>query len=92
VENAIRHGIAHCENDGVLEASAVRDGSSIRLLVRDTGPGAGKVLQSGSGIGLRNTRERLAHFYRNNFLMKAAPLATGGFDVAITIPYESRPR
>ena len=92
VENAIRHGITHCENDGVLEASAVRDGSSLRLLVRDTGPGAGKVLQSGSGIGLRNTRERLAHFYRNNFLMKAAPLATGGFEVAITIPYESRPR
>jgi signal transduction histidine kinase len=92
VENAIRHGIAHCENDGVLEASAVRDGSSLRLLVRDTGPGAGKVLPSGSGIGLRNTRERLAHFYRNNFLMNAAPLATGGFEVAITIPYESRPR
>ena len=92
VENAIRHGIAHCENDGVLEASAVRDGSSLRLLVRDTGRGAGKALPSGSGIGLRNTRERLAHFYRNNFLMKAAPLATGGFEVAITIPYESGPR
>jgi signal transduction histidine kinase len=92
VENAIRHGIAQCENDGVLEASAVRDGSSLQLVVRDTGPGAGKALPSGSGIGLRNTRERLAHFYRNNFLMKAAPLATGGFEVAITIPYESGPR
>jgi LytS/YehU family sensor histidine kinase len=92
VENAIRHGIAHCENDGVLEASAVRDGSSLRLLVRDTGPGSGKALPSGSGIGLRNTRERLAHFYSNNFLMKAAPLATGGFEVAITIPYESGSR
>jgi sensor histidine kinase YesM len=88
VENAIRHGIAHCENDGVLEASAVRDGSTLRLLVRDTGPGPGQTLPSGSGIGLKNTRERLAHFYRNNFLMKAEPLATGGFEVAITIPYE----
>ena len=28
VENAIRHGIAHCENDGVLETSATRDGAS----------------------------------------------------------------
>src|SRR6202034_404315 len=26
VENAIRHGIAHCENDGVVEASAKLDG------------------------------------------------------------------
>jgi sensor histidine kinase YesM len=92
VENAIRHGIAHCENDGVLEASAVRDGSSLRLLVRDTGPGTGKAQPSGSGIGLRNTRERLTHFYRSNFLMRAEPLATGGFEVAITLPYESSPR
>jgi sensor histidine kinase YesM len=92
VENAIRHGIAHCENDGVLKASAVRDGCFLRLLVRDTGPGGGKTLPSGSGIGLRNTRERLTHFYRNNFLMKAGPLATGGFEVAITIPYESNQR
>jgi len=98
LENAIRHGIAHCENDGVLEASAVRDGSSLRLRVRDTGPGSdtgfglGKAQPNGSGIGLRNTRERLAHFYRNNFLMNAGPLATGGFEVAITIPYESSAR
>jgi LytS/YehU family sensor histidine kinase len=92
VENAIRHGIAHCENDGVLEASAVRDGSSLRLLIGDSGPGLEKTQANGSGIGLRNTRERLAHFYRNNFLMKAEPLATGGFEVAITIPYETSPR
>jgi hypothetical protein len=88
VENAIRHGIAHCENEGMLQASAVREGSSLRLLVRDTGPGVGKTQAAGSGIGLRNTRERLTHFYRNNFLMKAEPLAAGGFEVAITIPYE----
>jgi signal transduction histidine kinase len=92
VENAIRHGIAQCEYDGVLEASAVREGSSLRLLVRDTGPGLGKTQTNGSGIGLRNTRERLVHFYRNNFSMKAGPLASGGFEVAITIPYESRPQ
>jgi LytS/YehU family sensor histidine kinase len=92
VENAIRHGIAHCENDGVLEASAVRDGSNLRLLVRDTGRGLGHSLPCGSGIGLRNTRERLTHFYRSNFLMKAEPLAAGGFEVAITIPYESGER
>ena len=76
----------------MLKASAVRDGCFLRLLVRDTGPGGGKTLPSGSGIGLRNTRERLTHFYRNNFLMKAGPLATGGFEVAITIPYESNQR
>ena len=92
VENAVRHGIAHCENDGLLQASATREGASLRLLIRDTGPGPGKTVPGGSGIGLRNTRERLAHFYRDNFLMKAEPLAAGGFEVAITIPYEPRQR
>jgi signal transduction histidine kinase len=92
VENAIRHGIAHSENDGILEASATREGSSLHLVVRDTGPGLGKTPSNGSGIGLRNTHERLTHFYRDNFLMKAQPLAMGGFEVAITIPYEPSKR
>jgi LytS/YehU family sensor histidine kinase len=92
VENAIRHGIAHSENDGILEASATREGASLHLVVRDTGPGLGKTPSNGSGIGLRNTHERLTHFYRDNFLMKAQPLAMGGFEVAITIPYEPSKR
>lgn len=88
VENAIRHGIEHCENDGLVEASARRDGSLLHLRVRDSGRGLNGRPQIGHGIGLKNTRERLAHFYQNEFAMKAQPLATGGFEVAITIPYE----
>ena len=37
VENAIRHGIEHCENDGLVEASARRNGSLLHLRVRDSG-------------------------------------------------------
>lgn len=91
VENAIRHGIAHCESDGIVEASARKDGSMLRLEVRDTGLGQRSGPKPGNGIGLRNTRERLEHFYPGAFDMQAAPLAAGGFQVAITIPYE-RPR
>jgi signal transduction histidine kinase len=88
VENAIRHGIAHCEDDGVVEASARREGNRLRLEVRDTGSRINGHAQPGNGIGLRNTRERLAHFYQEAYDMKAHPLNTGGFEVAITIPYE----
>jgi len=88
VENAIRHGIAHCESSGVVEASARREGSLLHLEVRDTGSGANGHSMPGNGIGLKNTRERLTHFYRNAYDMKAHPLETGGFKVAITIPYE----
>lgn len=88
VENAIRHGIARCENEGLVEASAVRDGDRLHVRVRDTGPGLMYTPQNGHGIGLSNTRERLEHFYRDGYKMSAQPLSTGGFEVAITIPYE----
>jgi len=88
VENAIRHGIARCENEGLVEASVRCDGRSLHLCVRDTGSGSGEHQQAGHGIGLKNTRERLTHFYREEYEMKAGTLRSGGFEVAITIPYE----
>jgi LytS/YehU family sensor histidine kinase len=88
VENAIRHGIARCEHDGLVEASAIREGDELHVRVRDTGPGPIYTQPNGHGIGLNNTRERLDHFYRGGYKMKAQPLSTGGFEVAITIPYE----
>ena len=88
VENAIRHGIAHCENNGMVEATARREGNLLRLEVRDTGSRMLGHVKPGNGIGLKNTRERLAHFYREAYDMVARPLEQGGFEVAITIPYE----
>jgi sensor histidine kinase YesM len=88
VENAIRHGIARCEHYGLVETSAIRDGDELHLRVRDTGSGIMYAPQNGHGIGLSNTRERLNHFYHDGYKMKAQPLSTGGFEVAITIPYE----
>lgn len=88
VENAIRHGIAHCEDNGVVEATARRQGNRLRLEVRDSGSRINGYSKPGNGIGLKNTRERLAHFYQEAYDMVARPLETGGFEVAITIPYE----
>jgi signal transduction histidine kinase len=48
-----------------------------------------RVQPDGHGIGLKNTRERLAHFYPGRFAMTAGPQEAGGFEVAITIPYEA---
>jgi LytS/YehU family sensor histidine kinase len=89
VENAIRHGIANCESEGMVEASATRNGDLLHVLVRDTGPGRISAQPNGHGIGLKNTRERLAHFYPAGYQMEAQPLHSGGFEVSITIPYES---
>jgi signal transduction histidine kinase len=109
VENAIRHGIAQCENEGYIETSARREGNHLRLEVRDNGPGlksgsyttglnqsglsasrsnGNRTSHSGFGIGLANTRERLTHFYQENYDLTIHEPESGGFEVAITIPYE----
>ena len=88
VENAIRHGIAHCEDNGWIETSAQRVGARMRLQVRDNGPGINGGSTSGFGLGLSNTKERLAHFYQDDYEFRAFQPESGGFQVSITIPYE----
>ncbi len=90
IENAIRHGIAHCENVGCIETSAKRVGGRVHLQVRDNGPGLNGRLHPGFGIGLNNTRERLVHFYQDNYELRAGQPESGGFEVLITIPYERK--
>src|SRR5580692_3713063 len=88
VENAIRHGIAQCEDSGWIETSAQRVGTRMRLQVRDGGRGVSGTSASGFGLGLSNTKERLAHFYPNDYELRAFQPESGGFHVSITIPYE----
>jgi hypothetical protein len=88
VENAIRHGIAHCEENGWIETSAQRIGTRMCLQVRDNGAGRNGGSAGGFGLGLSNTKERLAHFYQNDYEFRAFQPESGGFQVSITIPYE----
>lgn len=87
VENAVRHGITPFEMGGTIEAHIHRLGDQLHLQVRDSG-GIPKAPTSGHGIGLHNTRERLAHFYPEAHQFSAGPLPDGGFEVTICIPYE----
>jgi hypothetical protein len=88
VENAIRHGIARCEHEGCIETSAKRVGSRMQLQVRDNGPGLNGKPHPGFGVGLLNTKERLSHFYQENYELHTSQPESGGFEVSITIPYE----
>jgi len=88
IENAIRHGIAQCENEGCIETSATRVGARLQLRVRDNGPGPNGKSHPGFGVGLSNTRERLTHFYQDDFEFRSSPRDAGGFEVSINIPYQ----
>ena len=88
VENAVRHGIARCEDNGYIETSARKIGSRMQLQVRDNGPGLNGRSHPGFGLGLSNTQDRLNHFYPNDYELRAFQPESGGFEVSITIPYE----
>jgi len=88
VENAIQHGIAPMEAGGLIETCVKRVGEKLWMQVRDNGSGSAGTETKGHGIGMQNTRERLAYFYPGSHEFSAAPLAAGGYEVTIQIPYE----
>ncbi|HVG28233.1 MAG TPA: histidine kinase [Pyrinomonadaceae bacterium] len=93
VENSIRHGIAPLEAGGRVEVSARREGGALLLRVSDDGaglPGADGLnggAASNGGVGLANTRARLAQLYgaAHRFELRRQP--AGGTAVSLTIPF-----
>ncbi len=58
------------------------------MQVRDNGGGPINSDTKGYGIGMQNTRERLAYFYPDAHKFDAVAPPTGGYEVTIQIPYE----
>ena len=90
VENALRHGIAQTRGPGRVEISAKRDNGSLRIRVRDNGPGLAAITRQDDGLkeglGLSNTRARLEQLYgaAHRFELENAP--GGGLLVTLEIP------
>lgn len=85
VENAITHGIAPSAQAGTLAVRAARVGDDLLLEVCDSGPGVdSRAATPRSGIGLSNTRVRLASLYGAHHSFE---LVNGqGFTVRLLIP------
>jgi two-component system, LytTR family, sensor kinase len=91
VENAIRHGVAPRISGGRVEVTARREGSALRLRVRDTGVGLppGWQFERHAGVGLRNVTSRLEPLYGQKDLLRIGPAENGGVEVDITLPIRS---
>jgi hypothetical protein len=96
-ENAIVHGIAPVTGPGELTLRAVRRNGDLLLEVSDTGPGFsmgervdGEGRERGrasSGIGLANTRARLAQLYGERSSLSWSDGPRGGARVQVTLPF-----
>ena len=91
VENAIRHGIAPRSSPGLIEIEAERRNSTLRIQVRDNGPGLPSHRTSENmfkkGLGLANTEKRLEQLYGAAHLFDLRDHPDGGLVVTLEIPF-----
>jgi two-component system LytT family sensor kinase len=91
VENAVRHGLGQSEEAVTIEVGATTANGSLALVVTDDGPGLLSPRSGHSGIGLANTRTRLARLYGDSARLVVEPSAGRGVRVTITLPIRTVP-
>lgn len=93
IENAIKYAVAPAIDGGTLRICAKLKGEDrLQLALTDNGPGMPDinhiVSQSGSGVGIANTKERLAQIYDEDHLLKLENVEPTGLKITIEIPLE----
>jgi signal transduction histidine kinase len=93
VENALHHGIAQHAGAGRIDITAARAVETLALRVSDNGPGMqpGRRPFPKEGIGLANTRDRLAQLYGSAQTLELRSGEDGGFQVTVRIPWHLAP-
>lgn len=92
VENAIRHGLAQRVTATLLRIEARREGDELVIRVIDDGPGpGGGGAEWSEGVGLGNTRERLATLYGDKASLELRSTPEGGTAAIVRMPYRELP-
>ncbi len=92
VENAVRHGIACHRGPGCLaiRVSRANEGERIEIAVTNSGPAGDRPAPArGNGVGLQNTRQRLAELYHGAASLELRRLPGGGATATIGLPLRS---
>ncbi len=86
VENAIQHGLEPLREGGSVVISAHAQDGRLRVVVSDTGRGFGETI--GAGVGLANTRERLAALYGDAAKLTLESNSPHGVIATIEVPLD----
>lgn len=88
LENAIRHGIEKQGTAGHIAVRAMRVADQLHVVTADNGPGfTADPCLGADGIGLSNTRARLAQLYGSAAELRAEMGARAGAIVTMILPY-----
>jgi len=89
VENSIKYAVSQSIHGGSIAVAASIDTGCLELQVADDGPGLdlrhGR-LPKGGGVGLTNTRERLAQVYGDKQSFRLSTTEPHGLTITICIP------
>lgn len=86
VENAIRHGVSAVPGPASIRIAAVVADGFLVITVSDDGPGFPAGPSRPAGIGLANTRARLAQLYGDEGSLTLGPGGARGAAVSLRIP------
>lgn len=84
VENAIKHGLSPLPEGGRIDVRARAEGAALVVEVIDTG--AGFRASGGAGVGLANTRQRLATLYGERAQLDLAANSPRGVIARLQLP------
>ena len=87
VENAVKHGIEPNTRVGRIELRGLREGARLVLTVSDNGAGMPEGGPKREGIGVANTRARLAELYGADQKFELVNRPEGGLCVRMEIPF-----
>ena len=84
VENALEHGVSRT-GEAEIAIRAFRDGGQLVIAIHDRGPGFDASAES--GVGLANTRARLAALYGDGASVGMRTAAEGGAAAELRLPW-----
>ncbi|HUI31032.1 MAG TPA: histidine kinase [Candidatus Acidoferrales bacterium] len=92
LENAIRYAVAARKSKGIVKITSKLEDGRLKIMVEDNGPGlvVPPEKKSREGLGLKITKERLAHFCGDKYLFELEPSSLGGLKVRMEIPFVKR--
>jgi two-component system, LytTR family, sensor kinase len=88
VENTTKHAVAKSEAACTLKISASVLDNLLIITLADNGPYNTQSTIPGTGVGLRNTAERLQTLYGSQHELQFGAAESGGFVVHIQLPFE----
>jgi two-component system, LytTR family, sensor kinase len=90
VENAVRYGVAMQPGRGWVRIASRREYAKLVIEIDDSGPGISlESLPQKEGVGLSNTRSRLARLYGAAQKLELTNRSERGLRVSVVIPFQT---